>query len=156
MTALQAARQLLDAYWDRLLPVKVERLAAYSGARVVVRGGALDAGFDHRGRVFWGGVMPLIEVNTYEPPLARRVIVAHELGHLVMGHRDSPPDTPTSFEAHASDWRDRDANDFAAAVLMPEEAVREAQAQRLPVEQMAQDFGVPVSAMLARLESLGL
>ena len=47
------------------------------------------------------------------------------------------------------------ANQFAAALLMPEEKVRELRGQIGPAA-MAVEFGVSLEAMMFRLENLGL
>jgi Zn-dependent peptidase ImmA (M78 family) len=151
----EVAQELLDYCWDRMLPVRLNRLAELLGARVVVRGGSFDASFECKGRVAWTGMRPLLEVNTHEGPLARRVVIAHLLGHFAMRHYDCAPDTALSFEADATD-QDRAANEFAAAVLMPEDAVREARARGQQAGDLADTFQVPLSAMTARLRDLGL
>ncbi len=52
---------------------------------------------------------------------------------------------------------EREANRFAAALLMPEQLVRElAGAVRLSVPLMARRFGVSVPAMQVRLQALNL
>ncbi len=156
MTPQQTAQSVLNSCWDRSIPVRLPRLAELMGARVVIRGGSFDAGFDCKGRVAWHGMAPLIEVNAYENSIGRRVVIAHQLGHFALRHRDSVPDTVASFAADATDPRDRDANIFASVVLMPEDAVRQAHAQGRTPNQLADAFEVPLSAMTARLQELGL
>jgi IrrE N-terminal-like domain len=97
-----------------------------------------------------------IEVNASDIPARKRFTVAHELGHWVCqclegrGHEvmcrveDLSPDVDRTLE--------REANVFAAELLMPEPAVRAAAAEA----DAARRFGVSSQAMQWRLYSFGL
>jgi|SRR5579884_510467 hypothetical protein len=99
-----------------------------------------------------------VVVNATEPPARRRFTLAHELGHWVCqvleGHvapvycrsADLAPDAPRTLE--------REANVFAAELLMPESAVRAAFAGSIPA--CAASFGVSEEAMHWRLYNFGL
>jgi hypothetical protein len=96
----------------------------------------------------------------------RRFTIAHELGHWRM-HADGA-------DAHARFCRtddigasaaellhtqrmEREANRFAAALLMPEAMLRDAAVSaRLSVPHLAKRFGVSARAMQVRLQSLNL
>lgn len=111
-----------------------------------------------------------IYVNAVEArrsPGRRNFTIAHELGHWHL-HRGEGDDAHTRF-CRADDvggesraLRDavrieREANRFAAALLMPEALVRDqAKLLQLNVRLMAQRFGVSGLAMQVRLESLSL
>ena len=94
----------------------------------------------------------------------RRFTVAHELGHWHL-HRDRgdshycrPEDIGGSQDdLYALKRIESEANRFAAALLMPEAAVREQAARlRLSIPALARRFGVSAPAMQVRLEVLDL
>lgn len=105
-------------------------------------------------------------VEATRSPGRRRFTIAHELGHWRMH--------ATAGDAHARFCRsddigasaaqlkhvarlEREANRFAAALLMPELLVRElAAGTRLSVPLLARRFGVSVPAMQVRLQTLDL
>jgi len=97
-----------------------------------------------------------IIVNADEPETRQRFTIAHELGHWVcqcLEGRMEPvycraEDVGVDPEAKALE---REANVFAAELLMPEEAVRSSTA-----ETTAADFGVSAAAMGWRLYSFGI
>ena len=82
----------------------------------------------------------IIVVNKDQPEKRKKFTVAHELGHLVLGH-DTPlntqdkaiannnrqPKNPSQIlfrddkTSEGSDWREIEANHFAASLLMPKE-----------------------------------
>lgn len=96
----------------------------------------------------------------------RRFTIAHELGHWRL-HCDSievhmrfcrsEEVGATEAEARAASTIEREANRFAAALLMPDELLREeAPRHRLNVQVLAERFDVSGAAMQVRLESLNL
>jgi Zn-dependent peptidase ImmA (M78 family) len=98
----------------------------------------------------------LIHLNANDVPRRRRFTLAHEVGHWVCQveegrgapvmcrAEDLVPDADRSLE--------REANIFAAELLMPEKAVRESAADL----DAADRFGVSGEAMHWRLYSFGL
>jgi hypothetical protein len=97
-----------------------------------------------------------------EPPLRReRFTVAHELGHWIC-HADQRRETPPVYcrQVHVAEPADRtlerEANVFAAELLMPEEAVRAAWAEKGDVVACAARLDVSPTAMGWRLYSFGL
>jgi IrrE N-terminal-like domain len=99
-------------------------------------------------------------------PGRRRFTIAHELGHwrLHATRADaharfcrSDEIGATEAEARAARAAEREANRFAAALLMPEAMVRAAAPEhRLNVKVLADLFGVSGPAMQVRLEDLHL
>jgi len=69
-----------------------------------------------------------IFVNAAEPGTRQRFTIAHELGHWICQCLDGPSEPvycrDADLEASADRAREREANVFAAELLMPEEAVR--------------------------------
>jgi hypothetical protein len=86
----------------------------------------------------------------------RRFTIAHEIGHFVLHpERCRPERGGLVNEAGRRDEREADA--FAAELLMPEHLVREAVAQHGPdVGRLAHRFQVSRQAMQTRLRHLGL
>jgi hypothetical protein len=104
-----------------------------------------------------------IWLNAREGKARRRFTLAHELGHWVCQHLEGKTAPvycrvadvqlePTS----AARAREREANLFAAELLMPEHAVREEWPRTATALELAQLFGVSGDAMQWRLYSFGL
>jgi Zn-dependent peptidase ImmA (M78 family) len=108
------------------------------------------------------GDTPVIGVNALHPDGRQRFTLAHELGHLVLGHHaDFHIDlfSPVSAgDPPEYDWRhERAANVFAASLLMPASLVRRDRVdgnQSLSV--LARRYKVSEEAMGIRLIVLGL
>jgi Zn-dependent peptidase ImmA (M78 family) len=111
---------------------------------------------------------PTIFVNQNNPPLRRHFTIAHELGHFLLGHngdlfvdkgqiiyRDSRSKEGTLLQ-------EREANRFAAELLMPEEMLIDEIVKNdydlddsLEVQGLSEKFGVSTQAMMIRLTNLG-
>ncbi len=93
-----------------------------------------------------------------EPAARRRFTLAHELGHWVCqvkeGHHAPVYCRAVDMAPAADRSLEREANVFAAELLMPELAVREAWAG--DADECANRFGVSGEAMRWRLYSFGL
>jgi len=138
-------------------PVPVHELANRCGVRV------LDF-------LFTDGVSGLlleletgaaIGYHSGEPAPRRRLTVAHELGHHLLGHYESFHIDPTRTVADGHppgyDWKyERAANDFAAELLMPATWVSDYARQVRSSTRLAQKFQVSRQAMSYRLVDLGL
>ena len=106
-------------------------------------------------------------VNQSDPPFRKRFTIAHELGHhflhllsdgdFVDGDADLFRLPPESAEEETAKRRQEiQANMFAAALLMPEEAMREEWRRLRSIEQMARLFNVSEQAMGFRVDQLRL
>jgi Zn-dependent peptidase ImmA (M78 family) len=99
-------------------------------------------------------------LNADEPPARRRFTLAHEVGHFVcqcLGARKPRPVYCRAEEVGvdpAARALEREANVFAAELLMPEPAVRREWAGS--IDACAARFGVSVEAMHWRLYNFGL
>ena len=97
-----------------------------------------------------------VYVNANDVPARRRFTLAHEVGHWVcqcMEGRGAPVKCRAEDVAPGADRAlEREANIFAAELLMPEDAVRAAANDSEP----ATRFGVSGEAMRWRLYSFGL
>lgn len=154
---MHTAKDVLAHLWDGALPVRPDVFAASMGVRVV---GAAD--LDISGMVEICDGKPLITYNTSEPPMRQRFTVAHELGHVVLGHLTAAHpkfrDSAANFSSSAHQREERDANRFAAQLLIPADTVEYAVVQKkiFGIAQLAKIFGVSPIAMEYRLKNLGL
>jgi Zn-dependent peptidase ImmA (M78 family) len=137
------------------LPVPVEAIAEDLCGLAVEEVDGLDVS---------GMLVPFerrIYTNAAEPPSRRRFTVAHELGHWVcqcLEGKVAPRycrAEVVGLEATAKAV-EREANVFAAELLMPEPAVRSAWADTWDIGRCARRFGVSASAIQWRLFSFGL
>jgi Zn-dependent peptidase ImmA (M78 family) len=98
----------------------------------------------------------LIYVNASDVPARKRFTLAHELGHWVCQCREGRGERvmcrAEDVSPNADRSLEREANVFAAELLMPEPAVRQVAAE----ENVAARFGVSDQAMRWRLYSFGL
>ncbi len=118
-----------------------------------------------RGRTIVRDGAPLIEVNVDDPPNRRRFTIAHEVGHAVLHLANSSNETisDTARELYrlssiepGSDPREIEANQFAAALLMPEDMVRRCHATEKDTYRLARIFNVSEDALTYRLKNLHL
>ncbi len=97
-----------------------------------------------------------------DPPLRRfRFTIAHEIGHWICHAQEGANPEPVycrqaDLARDADRTLEREANVFAAELLMPERVVREAWAETLNLEGCAARFDVSPTAMQWRLYSFGL
>lgn len=108
------------------------------------------------GFVFAAGPVGFAFVNADDPLPRRRFTAAHELGHFVLhrgtmgGFRADTPDALPEADDDAADQMEREANRFAAELLMPV-AVCAARADELKAEHGACPRGVLEYRLAAEL-----
>jgi hypothetical protein len=179
VTPEQAAAKLLEAAILRgrdALPVDVTFLAEEvegldvqerADLRALTDAPQMPAGAHLSGLLLPGSRRIWVDaVEAARSPGRRRFTIAHELGHWRL--HAAGPDAQARFcrsdevggdpaqLAHLAEL-EREANRFAAALLMPEALVRElAAATRLSIPLMARRFGVSAPAMQVRLQTLSL
>jgi Zn-dependent peptidase ImmA (M78 family) len=98
----------------------------------------------------------LLNSSKYLPRF--RFTAAHEAGHHVLGHRVA---VDQDVSKTGGDPQEKAANSFAAALLMPEQALKERTAGRRTVApewvlDTATEFGVSYDALVYRLHNCGL
>jgi Zn-dependent peptidase ImmA (M78 family) len=151
---VQQARAILAHYWNRQIPVDPSELAMRMGASVVA-----DTGMrwtDLSGRFDFENGRPTIRFNPDDAWVRQRFTIAHELGHMVLNHGQSMRDNAANYSTDAENYREREANAFAAELLMPKEVVDWMASQNYrDVGLMSRQFGVSEAAMRFRLINLG-
>lgn len=152
-----AASALLETAEIEDLPVNVVLLAQRCGVRVVTL--ALTDALSGAILEFEDG--PVIAVNNEQVPGRQRFTVAHELGHHLLRHHDRfHVDVAASTEVGeppGHNWlHEREANEFAADLLMPAAMIRRFASPEVSTRDLADAFGVSPIAMSYRLQNLGL
>ncbi len=103
-------------------------------------------------------------IRSSDNPRRQRFTVAHELGHYVL-HRDGHPEgmfdddlnfLRTDGNIAGDKEQEKEANLFAAELLMPENAVRTAYESVKDISALARLFAVSQEAMGYRVLNLGL
>lgn len=142
-TEVEKVRRLLHpnfvrTFIDRLADVGVD----------VVRIGGLSTAYSLR--VDGRHVILLAETGNW---FYENWSLAHELGHLALGHQGVVPGAPGY---DADEWA---ANAFAAELLLPEKVLREIAWERLDIPSVAElvwAWGISTYALRLRLNALGL
>ena len=157
------AKAVLARYWNGRIPVDVELIARQMGVKVealdpIAAGGSLSG---ISGEIELLEDQPVVRVNAADPQTRRRFTIAHELGHLMLGHLADGKkfrDPSKNYTLGNYDPKERDANYFAAALLMPDDAVRAyAAGMETPsATTLAKAFGVSKAAMGIKLKMLGI
>lgn len=153
------AAELLTAAGISSPPVDVAHLASRCGCRVVP--------WDTNEESVSGLLIeledgPLIAYNANHPTGRNRFTIAHELGHLLMDHLHSFHVDLTVREGAEgrpgyNPINEKQANAFAASLLMPEEWVRQRSSESTPLKELANKvFEVSELAFGYRLMSLGI
>jgi len=101
----------------------------------------------------------VITVNSFHPWVRRRFTVAHELAHFVL-HRDligdGIIDNAMYRDGRIGDQRERQANRYAASLLMPPSLVKQAWARgERTADQLARAFEVSPAVAEIRYRELG-
>ncbi len=152
-----AARELLASHWNGVLPVRPEEIARKVGLTIKnISSVFADEDYPFSGHFLRDKMV--IEVNIDEGVLRQRFTLAHELGHWALGHEDAPRDISTNFSSAQSSPMERAANQFAAELLMPANAVAKLvrSGQFSSVDDLATAFQVSKVAMTYRVNNLGL
>ena len=151
-------------------PINPEEYLKHAPKNIEVKRCSLDPGV--AGMLKNTGDGWVIYVNSDEPETRQRFTIAHEIGHLHL-HSDVIGDHTDFYrKSELKDYTEdqlemeRQANKFAAALLMPQGRVFQewlAQLKRSDglfgggrVKRMSEIFGVSEEAMTYRLKNLGL
>lgn len=147
------AWRIIEKYWELSVPVNVYEISRKMGVELVSDPSLPVSGefsLEEKNK-------PLIKVNTSESPLRQRFTLAHELGHFVLNHGPAFRDPASNFSGNIWDKKEVEANRFAAALLMPEPAVRffVDKEKITSTKELSQHFDVSSTAMIYRLKNLG-
>jgi Zn-dependent peptidase ImmA (M78 family) len=157
--------ELLATYEITETPVPVERIAKAKGARVFHQ--SLED--DVSGFLYQDSEQIVIGVNTHHAPVRQNFTTAHELAHLLL-HDQEQLHVDHDFRvrlrdgvsSQGTDEAEREANLFAASLLMPRTFLEEDLASVEYVSCLDDDFlydlarkcGVSVQALVNRLKNL--
>ena len=161
--------QILDEFKINELPIPVNEIAIKRGLEVK----AYDLGEDVSGALVINNGKGFIGYNPTESKVRQRFTIAHELGHYELHNKQNVSalfvDKQFKVEFRNLDSstgemvREREANAFAAALLMPERLLRkEIKNHHFDLsdddnlQELAKLFNVSVSAMTFRLMNLKL
>jgi Zn-dependent peptidase ImmA (M78 family) len=159
-------RELLEKHRVRDAPVPVERIAKIAGARIFYQ--SLED--DISGFLFRDATQAVIGVNTHHAPVRQNFTTAHELGHLLL-HETTTLHVDHGFRvrlrddvsSQGTDESEREANFFAASLLMPKEFLEADLAETHDVDllddsllhELSRKYGVSSQALVNRLKNLG-
>jgi len=129
-------------------------------------------GKDVSGMLYRRGTATVMVVNAHHHPHRQRFTIAHEIGHHRLHDADAYLDGTATLRfrdgtsATGTDQEEREANGFAACLLMPAPWVHERFVQLLTgrraldeddaIVRLARQFDVSEQAMRFRLVNLGL
>lgn len=149
-----------DSGGDIDLPIDPYAIASSMGIPVIrTRLGKNESGF-----LLCDGPNAAIYVNDAHFSNRNRFTVAHELGHYVKARETSSLPSGNArlhknrdeLASAGTDVEEIYANRFAAALLMPADAVRDLHARGLTLGQLASRFRVSDESMAFRLKNLGV
>lgn len=134
-------------------PVDIHSVAEFLGLEVCEE--AMDdelSGYIEPRQSGW-----VIGVNVYHHPNRQRFTIAHEIGHFIL-HKPTEKLVDVTFARRSGrrNTMENEADAFAAALLMPENEVREHIASGVnSLDKVAAKFGVSAMAAKYRVQSLG-
>jgi len=147
-------------------PVKVDKIAKARGLRIVYD--SLEA--DLSGFLYRDKKHAVIGVNTHHHPVRQNFTIGHELGHFLL-HDEEKLHVDHEFRvrlrsdvsSQGIDLAEREANLFAASLLMPREFLEADLASEEYVDllddqflhELSRKYGVSAQALVNRLKNLG-
>ena len=160
------ANDLLKQHSISTAPIPVERIAKSQGVKVFYQSLKNDVcGFLYR-----DSNQTVIGINTHHPAVRQSFTAAHELGHLLL-HEQEQLHVDHAFRVRLRDETsgqgtneaEREANFFAASLLMPREFIEEDLSGETDIDLLDDDFlrvlakkyGVSTQALMNRLKNLG-
>lgn len=147
-------------------PVPIEQIAKSKGARIFYQ--SLED--DVSGFLYRDAKQVVIGVNTHHAPVRQNFTTAHELGHWLL-HDQEKLHVDHAFtirlrddvSSQGTNVAEREANFFAASLLMPKEFLKQDLVAAEDVDilydsflhDLARKYGVSTQALLHRLKNLG-
>ncbi|MBS1914075.1 MAG: ImmA/IrrE family metallo-endopeptidase [Bacteroidetes bacterium] len=171
MTPSQIEQLALDTRRKTIVDgpsIPVHEIAVLLGMRIEYP----ELGKDISGLLLIEDGQPIIGINSKHPHVRQRFTIAHEIAHYVLGHihhSDIFVDEDNFLKVYRRDIprsrdnkRERDANTFAGALLMPSNLLHEELDNRSlglfddkDWKKLADRFEVSTQALLIRLTKLG-
>jgi Zn-dependent peptidase ImmA (M78 family) len=171
LTPQAVAKNLLKIYGTDL-PIDVAGIAKAQG--ITIRMEELEDSVS--GLLVIKANLVTLGVNKSHHPNRQRFTIAHELGHFLLHGQDAQAQDAKVFvddlpvvlfrnqtSSEGTQRQEIEANIFAAALLMPEDIIREQLTLQpidafddVSVKHLATQFGVSVRAITIRLTKLGL
>ncbi|GAB2864095.1 hypothetical protein GCM10027092_28600 [Yaniella soli] len=151
--AHREAQVLLDAHWDGEYPVKLGPITEALDA--VKYEMPLDGGFSGVVSKQPGGAADIV-LNSAEPAVRRRFTWAHELGHIVERSSVASDEDYSFTDTRGNDYDLHEffADEFAGALLMPENEIHRLEGMGYSIAQQARHFGVSLPAVRQRHKRL--
>ena len=151
--AKSKAMEVLKEHWNYQLPVDPIAIASALGVEVLKSPSiGVDGAFiEENGR-------KAIVLREFSNSNRERFTIAHELGHACLGHGFSLRDPSVDYDLTNFNPEERDANYFAAELLMPEPVLRHVVIERkiTDLAELCKLFGVSSAALSIKLKSSGL
>jgi Zn-dependent peptidase ImmA (M78 family) len=100
-----------------------------------------------------------ILLNPNESPLRNNFTLAHEIGHIILRHytgNSRHVDTRNDIRNPPDDQKERDANEFAAELLMPEDKFIEKWNESKSMADTAEFFGTSTASTAVRIQRIGI
>lgn len=159
--------RLLAENGIKAAPVPVTRIAKACGVRI--SHDSLEG--DLSGFLYRQNKLAMIGVNTHHSKTRQNFTIAHELGHFLLHDQEEQLHVDHEFRvsirrrdalsSQGIDDAEREANFFAAALLMPNEFLENDLGDDVDLfdddflYNLARKYGVSVQALLNRLKNLG-
>ncbi len=160
------AEKVLNKYALQQLPIDIFNLIERMELKIMFE----DMEDDHSGFLLVEKGKATVAINEDHHINRQRFTAAHELGHFVLHAKEEDElFVDKTFQRGAvsstgTDYREIEANRFAAEILMPEKVINEKIEEEigdsgltdLDIYQLAMEFQVSEQAMTLRLVNLGL
>ncbi len=159
-TARKRARKVIEEMAVQNPPIRISSVCNHlkNGKGMCLDVIAFDFGKNTDGQVAETDEGSLIGYNDTRHVHRKRFTVAHEIGHLLLGHTSKHADHVIDvYEGIGKDPREIEANQFAAELLMPLAMLKEKiKDGARNVKQLADAFWVSEEAMLRKILDSGL
>jgi Zn-dependent peptidase ImmA (M78 family) len=142
-------------------PIEPLNVAGYLGIDVYETHFTDEDGENVSGIVAIEEGQPVIYVSASDVSVRKRFTIAHEIGHVHLGHlthKENNELIDDEKRLRSANWNmeEKQANAFAAQLLMPAALIRQAiNKGHNSVEELAELFKVSEQAMMYRLRNLG-
>lgn len=150
--ARQLARNLLKDSDNIDIPIKFSKILKFLNNTTKVSIRKLDAD-ELDGINIKKGDETTIFYNKNKHLHRKRFTVAHELGHLVLGHTS---DVYEPADLNSSKPEEVEANEFAAELLIPTKALKKDYAAEQDTKKLANKYLVSEEALVIKVKSCGL